>query len=149
MKFFLPNLLLFITCLALVTARGEDQNAAKDKAQLQGQWSMVSGERGGAALPPTYVQGSKRVAHEDEVTVTIAGQPFMKAKFLLDLSKKPKSIDYTLSEGPNKGKIQLGIYKIEGTTLTFCFAASGEARPSDFTTKPGDGRTMSVWKRDE
>jgi hypothetical protein len=47
----------------------------------------------------------------------------------------------------HKGKTQAGICALEGRTLKVCFGKPGETgRPADFTTKPGDGRTVSVWK---
>ncbi len=65
----------------------------------------------------------------------------------LDPSKQPKSIDYAVTAGPNQGKKQFGIYELAGATVKFCFSAAGKERPADFTTKSGDGRTSSVWKR--
>ena len=62
-------------------------------------------------------------------------------------SKKPKTIDYDVIDGPTKGKKQLGIYELEGDTVKFCFAKPDSERPTDF--KPGEGRTSSVWKREK
>ena len=47
----------------------------------------------------------------------MAGRVYMKAKFILDASKKPKTIDYQMLEGFTKGEKQLGIYEIEGDTF--------------------------------
>jgi hypothetical protein len=54
-----------------------------------------------------------------------------------------------MTEGFTKGKKQLGIYELEGGTFKSCFAAPGNERPADFTSQPGDHRTVSVWKRDK
>ncbi len=77
----------------------------------------------------------------------MGGQVFLKAKITLDPSKKPKTIDYRMLEGFTKGKTQLGIYELDGDTFRSCFSAPGDPRPTDFTTKAGDRRTLSVWKR--
>jgi uncharacterized protein (TIGR03067 family) len=122
-------------------------SSKKEMKQLQGEWSMVSGEIDGQALPQEYVKGAKRVAKGNETTVMIGGRLFMKAKFTIDPTKKPKTIDYTMTGGPTKGKTQLGIYELAGDKVKFCFAAPGKARPADFSTKEGSGRTLSVWKR--
>ena len=108
---------------------------------------MVSGEIDGQTLPEEYVKGAKRIAKDNETTVIIGGRVFMKAKFTIDPTKKPKTIDYAMTAGPTKGKKQLGIYELAGDRIKFCFAAPGKARPTDFSTKEGSGRTLSVWKR--
>ena len=72
-----------------------------------------------------------------------------KAKITLDPAKEPKTIDYEMTEGVTKGKTQLGIYELDGDTFKSCFGSPGAERPTDFTTKPGDGRTLSTWKRTE
>jgi uncharacterized protein (TIGR03067 family) len=73
----------------------------------------------------------------------------MKAKFSIDPSKKPKTIDYQVSDGPTKGQKHLGIYELSGDTLKSCFGAHGSEHPIDFTSKPGDRRTLFVWKREK
>jgi uncharacterized protein (TIGR03067 family) len=118
----------------------------KELALLEGEWSMVSAEHAGQVVPETMLKSWKRVARGNETTVTFAGQVMLKATFTVDTSKQPKFIDYTLADGPNKGKQQFGIYELKGDTLRFCFAAPGKDRPSDFTTKPGDDRTLSTWR---
>ena len=71
----------------------------------------------------------------------------MKAKITIDPTKKPKTIDYQVIDGPTKGKKHLGIYELAGDTLKSCFGAPGAERPTDFTSKPGDKHTATVWKR--
>ena len=127
----------------------EAESAKKDLAQLQGEWSMASGIRGGQALPNEMLKNSRRVCKADETTVVIGGQLLMKARFTLDASKKPKTIDYQITDGTNAGKTQLGIYELDGDTVKFCFAAPGKDRPTDFSSKAGDGGTLSVWNRDK
>ncbi|PYI85810.1 MAG: hypothetical protein DME26_10130 [Verrucomicrobia bacterium] len=140
--------LIGLAALAISMARAADNQAVKkDMAQLQGEWSMVSGSADGYAMPDAMLKNSKRVCKEDETTVTVGGQLFMKAKFVLDPSKKPKTIDYQMIDGPTKGKKQLGIYELAGDTVKFCFGSPGADRPSAFTNSPGDGRTLSLWKR--
>jgi len=73
----------------------------------------------------------------------------MKAKIALDASKKPKTIDYSVVEGPAAGQTLLGIYEINGDTAKFSYSVPGNERPSDFTTAGGDGRTSSVWRREK
>jgi uncharacterized protein (TIGR03067 family) len=135
--------------IALVSLAGVGvaQDAKKEMALLEGEWAMESGEIDGQSMPDEMRKTAKRVVKDGETTVTIGGQLFMKAKFTIDPAKKPKTIDYTMTGGPTEGKTQLGIYELDGDTVKFCFAAPGKDRPTDFTTKAGSGRTLSVWKR--
>jgi uncharacterized protein (TIGR03067 family) len=150
MKAIRYALLIGLTVLFHPQAWGADADAVqKDLAQLQGEWSMASGSRDGQTLQGDTLKGSKRVCKGDETTVTVGEQILMKAKFTLDPSTKPRSIDYQVTGGPNAGKTQLGIYELDGDTVKFCFSTPGNDRPTDFTTKAGDGRTSSVWKRDK
>lgn len=103
----------------------------------------------GQPLPDEMPKQMKRVCKGDKVTVTRAGQIFFAAKITIDPSKKPKIIDCQMTEGFTKGKTHLGIYELDGDTLNSCFGAPDAERPTDFTSKPGDGRTLSVWKREK
>jgi uncharacterized protein (TIGR03067 family) len=94
-------------------------------------------------------KSAKRVAKDGETVVTVNGQVFFKAKFTIDPTKKPKAIDYAMTEGPAQGKKLLGIYKMDGDMATFCFAAPGKERPTEFTAPAGSERTLSVWKREQ
>jgi uncharacterized protein (TIGR03067 family) len=118
------------------TASADDPELPK----LQGSWDMLSGDRDGQPLPASFLNGAKRVAKGDETTVYMGGRVFLTARVRIDSGKAPKQIDYLL----DKGKTQLGIYKLEGKQLTFCFAKPGSTRPADFAS--GSGRTVSIWK---
>ena len=140
-------ILLALTALTISSPRAAETPSAKeDLAQLQGEWSMVSGSADGQPMPEESRKRMKRFCKGDEITVLIADQTFLKAKIAIDPSKKPKTIDYDMTEGVTKGKKQLGIYELDGETFKSCFAKPGADRPTDF--KPGEGRTVSVWKRE-
>src|SRR5436309_12900 len=145
MKTLRNTLLIGLVAFILSPAWAEDSEAAKkDLALLQGQWSMVSGSADGQPMPDEMRQQMKRVCKGDETTTTMAGQIYIKAKITLDPSKKPKTIDYEMTDGFTKGKTQLGIYELDGGTFRSCFGKPGAERPADFTSKPGDGRTLPV-----
>src|SRR5262249_8829098 len=133
----------FVAVLALIgTVAGQDANK-KEMTLLDGTWSMVSGQADGQDMPKQLVDGGKRIAKDGEVTIMIGGQVFLKAKFTIDPAKKPKTIDYAMTEGFTKGKTQLGIYELDGDTVKFCFAAPGKDRPKDFTATEGSQQTYS------
>src|SRR5205809_896176 len=109
----------------------------KEMAQLEGEWTMVSGERDGQPVPESFIKSGKRVFKDGESTVTFGDTLFMKAKVSIDPTKKPKTIDYDIIDGPTKGKKVLGIYEIDGDTVKFCFAAPDKDRPTEFAAKEG------------
>jgi uncharacterized protein (TIGR03067 family) len=146
MKSIKRLILLTVASLTLSLASAADDEAIKkDLAQLQGEWTMVSGSANGEAMPEEMRKEMKRLCKGDEITVMMGEQVFLKAKLTLDPSKKPKTIDYEMTEGYTKGKKQLGIYEINGDTFKACFSSPGSERPTEF--KSGDGLTLSEWKR--
>ena len=148
MKTLRNALLIGLAALAISRASaGGSEAAKKDMAQLQGEWSMVSGSADGQPMSDELCKLMKRVCKGDEATTTMAGQVYFKAKITIDPSEKPKTMGYQMIEGFTKGKTQLGIYELDGDTFRSCFSAPGDPRPTDFTTKPGDKRTLTVWKR--
>ena len=139
-------LLIALAAFAISLVRAaDDEIIKKDLAQLQGEWNMVSGSANGEAMPEEMRKDMKRLCKGDEITVMMGEQVFLKAKLTLDPSKKPKTIDYEMTEGYTKGKKQLGIYEINGDTFKACFSSPGSERPTEF--KAGDGLTLSEWKR--
>ncbi len=141
-KIFLIVLATFTISLVFAA---DDEAIKKDLAQLQGEWTMVSGSADGQSMSEDMLKQMKRVCKGDEITVTMGDQVFLKAKITIDPSKKPKTIDYDMTEGFSKGKKQLGIYELNGDTFKACFNSAGAERPTEF--KAGDGLTFSEWKR--
>jgi len=137
---------LALYSVTAVLARDSDA-IKKDMAALQGEWSMVSGSAEGQPMPEELRQQMKRVCVGDTITVTMGAQTYLKARITIDPSSKHKTIDYEMTDGPTKGKKQLGIYELNGDTFKASFAAPDGERPNDFEGKVGDHRTLSVWKR--
>ena len=107
---------------------------------------MVAAVIDGRPLAPDMVKWCKRVTHGN-VTMVLAGpQSMLDATFTLDPSHSPPHIDYVNRSGKNNGKAQAGIYEIEGNTLRICVAPPGGARPKDFTSTKGDGRSYTEWR---
>lgn len=57
---------------------------------------------------------------------------------------QPKQIDWMLA-----GQVHRGIYELDGQTLRLCVAPLGKPRPSEFETRPGDGRSLHLRRRVE
>lgn len=150
MKHMKALLAVAISATTVSLAGAEISEAAKkDLALVQGEWTMVSGSADGQPMPEEMRKQMKRVCKSDETTTTMGDRIFLKAKFVLDPSRHPKTIDYQVTDGFTKGKTQLGIYEVEGDTFKSCFASPGAERPKEFTGNPGEGHTVSVWKRNK
>jgi uncharacterized protein (TIGR03067 family) len=115
--------------------------------EFEGEWQMLSGTMNGTAMDASAVQWVKRVTRGNQTTVLAGPQTMLKVEFTFDPSASPPSIDYVNLHGPSKGKRQQGIYRFEGDVLTVCVAAPGAVRPGEFASVPGDGRTLTSWKR--
>ncbi len=119
---------------------------AQPVPELEGEWAMVSCVMAGQPLDQGYIKFGKRVARGNEVTVSMAGQVILKARFTADRTKEPNTMDYVLLHGPRTGKMQYSIYALEGKTLKVCASAPGQPRPADFSSTKGDGRTLTGWR---
>jgi len=115
--------------------------------EFEGEWSLVSAIMDGTAMDPSAAQWVKRVTKGNQTTVLAGPQTMLKVEFGFDASASPKTIDYVNLAGANKGNTQYGIYEFDGDVLRFCVAAPGAPRPAQFQSEPGDGRTLTVWKK--
>lgn len=128
-----------------VTARASKPAPAlpcEPAPELEGEWAMISCVSSGEALEEGFVKLGQRKAKGNEITVLMAGRVIVQAKFTVDRSQNPMTIDYLLKGG----RSQLGIYKLDGPTLTVNFSNPGQPRPTGFTSSAGDGRTLTVWR---
>ena len=140
--------ILSLSLLLVGAVHAQDDPAKKELARLEGMWKYVKVEapdkiteaifkdsvmeiRGNKMIHKITLPGDKNEVHES----TIA----------LDPGKKPKAIDITPLDGPEKGKAMKGIYELDGDTLKMAFEL-GE-RPTDFIFKKGGAREVYTLKR--
>src|SRR5215218_652227 len=71
----------------------------KEMAQLQGEWSMVSGSANGQTMPDEIRKQMKRVCKGNQATTTMGTTVYLKATITVDPSKSPKTMDYQMTEG--------------------------------------------------
>lgn len=111
--------------------------------ELDGEWAMVSGVMNGNAMPESTIKTGRRISNGNQLTVLFGKQVFLNARIQLDPAQSPKHVDYVLAAG---GPAQLGIYQLDGKTLTVCMAAAGDPRPGDFSAARNSARSLTVWK---
>lgn len=111
-----------------------------------GKWVIESVSRDGK--PDDSLKGAVRVHDGDKYTVTPAAgstaQP-VTGTFTADAGKTPATIDMKPESGRYKGKTLLGVFKLDGDTLTVAFAEPGRPRPTGFDG--GAGVVVAVHKR--
>ncbi len=122
---------------------------AKDDTQsIQGTWLPSSAELAGKKLPDEVVKTIKLVVKDDKYTVTV-GEKTDEGTVKLDASAKPKTLDITGTEGPNKGKTILAIYERSGDTLRICYNLDGKSHPTEFKTKADTKLFLVTYKREK
>ena len=121
-------------------------DSQQELAKLQGEWLMESREMRGQKTRDEIVkqftltiQGNQWIVNSTDPQASLA-----RTTIQVDPTNNPKSIDLTM-EGK---EVALGIYKLEGDTLTLCRnTATGDVeRPTEFKTS-ADGGMLIVWKR--
>jgi uncharacterized protein (TIGR03067 family) len=122
--------------LAGPTAAGNDA--------LEGRWKVVKAERGGKPNPAEV--GS--IAHFSASELTMESPEGHKVTFALatDAAASPAHIDVTRERGDQSFTMK-GIYRLEGDTLRMNLAVPFDERPTDFTTKPGEMKSLNVYER--
>ena len=120
---------------------------AKDEAKaMEGTWLPSAAELAGEKFPDEIRKVIKMVIDDGKYVVTVGKSPD-RGTVKVDPSKKPKEMDITGSEGPNKGKTFLAIYERDGDTMRICYDLSGKARPSEFKTTAGTQLYLVEYKR--
>jgi uncharacterized protein (TIGR03067 family) len=141
---------LFIALLVILpfTSRSAGTGGKDGDPAIQGTWLAATGELGGKKYPDEVLKTIKLVIKDDKYTVTVGTKPD-KGTLKVDPTAKPRSIDITGTEGPNKGKTILAIYELTGDTLRICYDLSGKARPAEFQTKPDTKLFLVTYQREK
>ncbi len=146
--------LVAVFCAVGLAAFGESGTLVDDKADLekeakkfQGTWTFESSQAGGQQVPADQLKKLIVIFEGDKHTVKNGDEVLQVGIQKLDPSKSPKTIDVTMTEGPSKGKVMLGIYEINEDTLKVCFDPNGKKRPTEFKSEPGSENFVNVHKR--
>lgn len=136
--------MLLVVTLALVLADAAD----REWAQFAGTWQRISTLTDGTTTPAARARQFQLVlTRERTYKVHVSGKLITEGTAVLDVAKKPKTVDMTPTTGPGKGVPLLGIYELEGDTYRICYALAGKPRPTQFAAPAGSGHVLIVYQR--
>ena len=147
-KMFAVSGVAMILAMSVATLCRGDDTKKNDAESIDGTWLPSAAELSGEKFPDEVLKTIKLVVGDEKYTVTV-GEGVDKGTVKLDPSAKPKALDITGTEGPNKGKTMLAIYDRSGDTLRVCYDLSGTARPGDFKTEKGKPLFLVSYEREK
>jgi uncharacterized protein (TIGR03067 family) len=131
-------LITLATLLVVLPARADtpkDTETKKDGEKFQGKWTVASIEENSKPAPADELAKLEVTIKGDLFTVKIKDEGNKEMTIKLDPTQKPRTID--LVPKNTKDKTVLGIYKLDGDTLTICGTEEKKERPTEFTAGPG------------
>lgn len=141
-----------LTAIATIASAGDAKVDAikKDRKQIEGTWRVVALEVNGNkareedARKLTVVNGS-----DGTWSLHSEGKEISKGTSTISPTTKPKTIDFTPTEGAGKGNEYLGIYELGEKTRKMCFAPPGKERPTEFASTPGSEHILVTFNREK
>jgi uncharacterized protein (TIGR03067 family) len=141
--------LLFALSATLHAADAKDEAIKKDRKKYEGTWQVISLEVDGN---PAGEEDAKKMTVVNEAdgkwAIEIDGKVMVRGTSEIDPTKKPRTVDLTVTEGNGKGETSLGIYQFdEEDTRKVCLAPAGKKRPTEFSSTSGSEHILVVLKR--
>lgn len=134
--------LLFAVTISLMLGCGSSSGA---DPQLNGTWKYKQVVNNGKETPAELLGRAPTVTFEGNKMITTDGDKVVDTwTYTVDASKDPKQMTITMGE-PGKEKDHHEYYKIEGDTLTMCYA--NKTFSNEFNTKLEPGVYFSVRTR--
>ena len=137
---------LLAVTLGLVAAAPVPEKKDELK-KFEGAWVFTGWEVGGQSLPEEVLRDTKWSVKGNKYTFEMRGVT-EEGTLKLDPGKKPAAVDLTITSGPDKGKEQLGIYRIDRDAIVLCLAPAGaKERPTEFAATEANGHMLLTIKR--
>lgn len=144
------NLILAVLLSLATTALGRApvpkvDPVQRDRAALQGTWSTVSVQSGDHA---SGEDTAETLTYKwNTYTQSRNGRPYSSGTFkIIDAKSKPKQIEFTVTDGSDKGAHYRSIYILDGDKHAIC-SVQGENRPTEFSGKAGFYRVTKRVKK--
>lgn len=128
----------------------KDEAIKKDRKLIEGTWRIVALEINGNKSNDENAKKLSVVNGPDGTwTILSEGKEVAKGTNTFDPTKKPKTIDFTITEGGGKGNVHLGIYELGEKARKLCFAPPGKDRPTEFTSTSGSEHIVVTFEREK
>jgi uncharacterized protein (TIGR03067 family) len=148
----MKNVLMMIAILsvALVAAgKPAQDDVSTELKKLRGTWRLVEEFDDGTRTPAAQAGKTKLTF---EITgswkVEVDGKVAGEGTATIDPTRKPKTIDYTLTQGEGAGTRFIAIYELDGDVFRHCGVLKGN-RPTEFSSKPGSGHILTTFHREK
>ena len=113
---------------------------------LEGTWSFARLEIDGSTIPGSAL-GASRILIDGDRFRTESPEANYEGIFNINVEAQPHEIDIEFVAGPEAGKWNYGIFRLDGQQLEICLDINGMPRPAEFRTSPGSGHACETLKR--
>ncbi len=122
-------------------------DSKSDLERFQGTWVLIRMESDGKNVHQEMVASASfhLMVDGDKIIVNQEGMIVPQGTLKLAPTRRQKFYYRTLPDG----RLCRGIYQLDGDHLKICLGFPGAERPTDFSTKPGEQRSLMVYKRYE
>ncbi len=140
--------LALASCL-LAAPAGTADTAKDERKAFHGAWKTVRLVNEGKEVAKKVFQDWRSESSADGKYVLRNDRKVLeRGTFVVDAGKTPHTIDFHITEGADRGKTSLGIYKFEKGRLICCYGVAGsKKRPTTFEPQPGTGFSLQVFER--
>ncbi len=105
---------------------------------LEGTWTFVRLEVDGDAVPAAALRSSRILIDGDRFR-TESPEATYEGTFIIDVEAEPHRIDIDFVAGPEAGRTNHGIFRLDGDRLEICLDVNGGPAPAGFRTTGGSG----------
>jgi uncharacterized protein (TIGR03067 family) len=133
-----------------------DETMAEMK-KLRGTWRLVDEVDDGKRTPAGETKNTKltfdirqfpSAFRPLEWKVEVDGKGVAEGTAAINATSNPKTIDYAFTHGEGTGNSFQAIYELDGDSFRHCGVLKG-TRPHEFSSKPGSGQILTVFRRDK
>ena len=125
--------ILFALSSAITLPGHADEPGKETAGRLKGNWTAISIKASGRVAPEDFVKTFKCTFGDKTYTNTVGDDAMESGDYSVIDTEKPSTIDFDIKSGPDQGKKQLGIFKVDDNKLTIVVAApDSKRRPGSF-----------------